>query len=325
MKDFLLSIRKKQKQNNKYVIPFLILVFITVVFFDFQIKKQTTNNPILSYNFIVPTQAPYPIVNSVLGATNGAKLSTTQFYPDLSAEAAIIIDDDSKVVLFEKNANFRFSAASTTKIMTALVALDYFKPGDIITIFTENIEGSNVGFKKGERYFFEDILYGMLLPSGNDAAVAIAQNYPGGEKEFVKKMNKKAESLYLRNTNFGDPTGLFDGDDYTTALDLARLSSVAIKNTFIASIVSTKYKTIKDLDGNKIHNVENLNKLLGLDGVNGIKTGFTDEAKGVLATSRVENGHLFIIVVMKSQDRFADTKKLIDLISGRVTHQAIRF
>lgn len=322
MKDFLSSIRIKQKQSNKYLIPFLILVFIAIVFFDIEIKKQTSSRFLLSYNFVVPTPAPYPVINSVLGASSGAEFSKT---PDVSAEAAIIIDDDSKIILFEKNANFRFSAASTTKIMTALVALDYFKLGDIINIYTENIEGSNVGFRKGERYFFEDVLYGMLLPSGNDAATAIAQNYPGGEKEFVKKMNEKANELHLLNTNFGDPTGLFDGDDYATALDLARLSSVAIKNNLIAKIVSTKYKTIADVSGKNIHKIENLNKLLGLDGVNGIKTGFTDEAKGVLATSRVENGHPYIIVVMKSQDRFADTKKLIDLISGKVTHQPIHF
>jgi len=243
---------------------------------------------------------------------------------EITAQAAIVMDDDSKVILFAKNENLRFSMASTTKIMTALTALDYYKLNDILTIKTSNVEGSLVGFKTGENFFFQDLLYAMLLPSANDAAVAISQNYNGGELEFMKKMNEKAYAFNLFNTHFSDPTGLVNDGDYTTVIDLARLSSIAMKNNVLQKIVSTKYKTIANLEGTKTYSFENLNKLLGEYGVNGIKTGFTEEAGGILATSKIEKGHRLIIVVMKSEDRFSDTKKILDLVSGNITYLPIR-
>lgn len=232
------------------------------------------------------------------------------------------MDADSQVVLYSKNPDLRFSTASTTKIMTALTALQQFKLNDILTVKDASSEGVVLGLKTGEQITFENLLYGLLLPSANDVAKTIAQNYSKGERGFVNLMNENAAKFNLYNTHYEDPAGLLDEGDYTTPLDLARLASIAIQNSTFAGIVSTKQKTFIDLSGNT-YTVKNLNKLLGVDGVDGIKTGYTEGAGQVLVTSKVEKDHTIIIVVMGSEDRFLDTEKLLTMISGNVTYLPI--
>ena len=323
MKDFhhlikkiknLTSFLKKKKNFFLYFFLFFSLSFlVTASLFDIFLRKYIYEKRLneLPINFSLDL---YPVLKSKLGE-------------DLTAKAAVVMDNDSKVVLFSKNPNLLFSMASTTKIMTAIVALEYYKMNDVLTIQTDNVEGVNVGFKNGQKFFFEDLLYAMLLPSGNDAALALAQNYKGGEKEFVKKMNEKAREFYLDNTNFADAIGLQDSEDYTTPLDLAKLSSFALKNKIFAEIVSTKTKEILDREGNK-YLLNNLNRLLGVQGVNGIKTGYTDEAGQVLVTSKAEmdsndKKHTIIIVIMGSLDRFSDTEKLLYLVSNNINYLSI--
>jgi serine-type D-Ala-D-Ala carboxypeptidase (penicillin-binding protein 5/6) len=240
------------------------------------------------------------------------------YQPYITASSAIILDDQSQVPLYEKNTNLRFSMASTTKIMTALVAMEYYKDDVILTIQNDKVEGAEVGFKKGEQFKFIDVLYGMMLPSGNDAAQAIADNYPGGEEAFVARMNEKASQLHLYSTHYADPTGLNDDGNYTTAKDLARLASVALRNDQLRQIASTKDSKITSIDGKVTYNLSNLNKLLGYFGINGLKTGFTQGAGGVLVTSREEDGRTYIIVVIKSEDRFIDTLNLVSYMTGNV-------
>lgn len=305
--------KKKSSKKSAYrrFVPLLaptvlFIVLISLFIFNKDLQKQITGRE-LRVN---------PLSSSSLSFYPELKKPIT---PKLSAQAAVVLDDESKVVLFVKNEKLRFSMASTVKIMTALVALDYYKMDDVLTVFNNNISGVRVGFQRGEKIRFEDLLYAMLLPSGNDAALTIAQNYPGGTEAFVKKMNEKAKELYLFDTHFSDPAGLQDEGDYTTVLDLARLASVAMKNEKFSQIVSTKYKTITTTDGSRSFDLRNLNKLLGTNGVSGIKTGFTDEAGGVLATSSQQNGKKIIIVVMKSQERFKDTEELLSSIEGNLT------
>lgn len=240
----------------------------------------------------------------------------------LSASAAVVLDDDSKVILYEKNPRLLFSPASTTKLITALIALETFKPDDLLTVKSSGIEGTVVGFIPGQKVTVKDVLYGMLLPSGNDAAHVIADNYPGGEPAFVTAMNTKAAQLQLLNTHFADPAGLLDDDTYTTVIDLAHLASVAIKNPLIAQIVNTKNYVVHTTSGVS-YPVENTNKLLGLFGINGIKTGHTEGAKDVLVTSVKRGSHTIIIVVMRSDDRFADTKNLVDTVVSSITYSAL--
>jgi len=301
--------KKKKNLFLYFFLFFSISVLITASLFDVLLRRYIYENRVneLPINFSLDL---YPVLKSKVAK-------------DLTAKSAVVMDNESKVILFSKNPNLLFSMASTTKIMTAIISLDYYKMDDILTIQTENVDGVNVGFKIGQKFSFENLLYAMLLPSGNDAALAIAQNYKGGEVEFVKKMNEKAKDLGLHNTHFADPAGLMDREDYTTVLDLAKLASYALKNETFAKIVGTKEMMIADVFQESNFKLVNLNKLLGTNGVTGIKTGYTDEAGQVLVTSKTENNHTIIIVVMDSLDRFSDTDKLLYLVSGNINYLSI--
>jgi D-alanyl-D-alanine carboxypeptidase (penicillin-binding protein 5/6) len=309
MKDFLILNKLK-----KFFLPlsFVSIIFILLILLslDIYIKKTIEKDRIFPSSLIISSEVKFPIFK-------------TEFIPYISAQGAVIMDADSKTVLFSKNPGLRFSPASTTKIMTALTALDYFKPSDILTVKTATSDGAVLGLKKGEQMTFENLLYALLLPSANDAALAISENYPGGEEAFVNKMNGNAKKINLFNTHYQDPAGLLDEGDYTTPVDLARLTSVAIKNPEFAKIVSTKNKTISDVGRYDIYKLNNLNELLGVNGVDGVKTGYTQEAGQVLVTSKLENGHTIILIVMLSDDRFLDTERLLDLVSGNISYLSI--
>lgn len=294
------------------VLPIYAIVLFSILFIDIKVQQHNYSNKII----------PAPITSEV----SYYPVLTDSIEPDISAKAAVVMDNDSKVILFAKNPNLLFSMASTTKIMTALVAMDYYKLDDVLTVKTTGAGGITIGLRKGQRILFKDLLHAMLLPSSNDAALTLAQNYPGGEKEFISKMNEYAKSLHLFNTSFKDPSGLLDGEDRTTPLELARLTSIALKNKIFSKIVATKHKIISDVDGLFTYSIFNLNKLLGVDGINGVKTGFTDEAGQVLVTSKkTVDGHTVIAVVMNSEDRFLDTKMLLDYVSNNLSYLPIRF
>lgn len=321
MKDFHKLNKKLKRLQNKllrakgkllhFILPIYAVILFSILFIDIKVQQYNYFNKIIA-SPIISSVSYYPVL-------------TDRMEPDISAKAAVVMDNDSKVILFAKNPKLLFSMASTTKIMTALVAMDYYKLDDALTVKTEDVDGITIGLKKGQRILFKDLLHAMLLPSSNDAALALAQNYPGGEKAFVNKMNEYARFLRLSNTSFADPTGLLDELDHTTPLELARLASVALKNKIFSKIVASKHKIISDVDGLFTYSVFNLNKLLGIDGINGVKTGFTDEAGGVLVTSKkTSDGHMLVAVVMNSEDRFLDTKKLLDYVSKNLTYLPIR-
>jgi D-alanyl-D-alanine carboxypeptidase (penicillin-binding protein 5/6) len=288
---------------------FLSFLFIFVYAANFIVGFWINNNKINNPSFQISKEAKIPVIK-------------TQYNPNISAKGAIIMDADSKVVLYSKNPDLRFSTASTTKIMTALTALDYFKPQELLTIKQATNEGSVLGLIQGDMLTFENLLYAMMLPSANDAALAISQNYPLGQESFILKMNDKAKEYKLFNTHYSDTAGLLDSGDYTTPFDLARLASFAIKNETFKKIVGTKEKVIYT-QGGQVYELANLNRLLGVDGVNGIKTGYTEEAGQVLVTSKKENNETIIIVVMGSEDRFGDTEKLLDLVRNNITYLSI--
>ncbi len=305
MKGFL---QNKDLIQVYFILPlFLFFVFIFVFGANLLLRFWNESNKLVNPPFKISTNFYYPIIKN-------------KFNPQISATGAIIMDADSKVVLYSKNKDFRFSSASTTKIMTSVVASEYFKPEDILIVKSGKVEGSKLGLLIDEKMTFENLMYAMMLPSANDAALVISENYPGGEKEFVKKMNAKAQVFNLKNTHYGDPIGLADSQDYTTPFDLASLASFAIKNPLIAKVVNTKYKIISDTTGLNTYAIQNLNELLGEDGVNGVKTGFTEEAGQVLVTSKKEKNKTLIIVVMGSQDRFLDTRRLLDLLRDNITY-----
>lgn len=283
-----------------FVLVLLFSVFIILAYINVLVKKNIANLYIYS-SPISFSPADFPIVENKL-------------VPYISASGAVVIDVNSMVTLYEKNSGLRFSPASTTKIMTALVGIEHYVLDDELTIYRKDVEGTNLGFIIGEKFTFENLIYAMMLPSSNDAALAIAGNYPGGEEAFVARMNEKAKELNLNNSYFAEPVGLLDEEDYSTPLDLARLSVYALKNPEFTKVVGTKNITIKNILG-KEYKIESLNILLGLPGISGVKTGTTIGAGQVLVTSKkLNNGKNLIFVVMQSEDRFGDTQILLNYL-----------
>lgn len=240
----------------------------------------------------------------------GKNLST----PSLSARAVLIKDLATDTILYQKDANIPYSIASTTKIMTALVASEYFKQNSVLSVGSSaSIPGSKVGLVYGEDLSFRSLLYGMLLNSGNDAAFAIAENYPGGTLGFVSAMNKKVIQLNLRNTHFDNPAGFDSPNHFSSATDLAKITEEALKDYSLARIFATKQTNIVSLNKKYTHELFNLNRLLSdVRGVLGVKTGTTEAAKESLVTLIERDGHKVLIVLLGSNDRFRETTRLID-------------
>ncbi len=234
--------------------------------------------------------------------------------PGVSARAVLIKDLSTGTVLYQKDSNIPYPIASTTKIMTALVASEYFLPDSVLTVGeSANMPGSRVGLNYDENLSFRSLLYGMLLNSGNDAAYAIAENFPGRIFGFVSAMNKKALQLNLRNTHFDNPAGFDSRNQFSSAEDLAKITEEALKNSQLAIIFATEKTNIVSLNKKYTHQLVNLNKLLSsVSGVLGIKTGTTEGAKENLVTLIERNKHRVLIVVLGSDDRFGETTSLID-------------
>ena len=247
-------------------------------------------------------------------------LKESSGFPIVSAQGALAVDLDSGVTLYEKNADQKLLPASTTKIMTALVAMDYYKLDQVITIgqISVGTDTQRMGLVPGEQITFQDLLYGLLVYSASDVAMTLADNYSGGVEAFVAAMNQKAQALSLVNTQFENPVGLDgNGDQVSTAKDMVRLTRVAMQNPEFAKIVATKTVTIKSVDGKYVYPLTNINILLGkVDGVFGVKTGWTENARENLITYINRNNRKVMIAVLGSQDRFGETKELIDWIYG---------
>lgn len=236
--------------------------------------------------------------------------------PKLSARAIFVKDLTTGTVLYQKNALDQLPIASTTKIMTALVASQYYSQNSILVVKqSAQIAGSRVGLNFGEDLSFRSMLYGLLLNSGNDAAFAIAENYPGGVLGFVSAMNKKVAELELKNTHFDNPAGFDSPNHYSSAKDLDLITEEALKYDQLAKIFATKETNIVSLDKKYTHQLTNLNKLLStVRGVLGVKTGYTDIAKENLVTLVERDHHKILTVVLGSDDRFGESTKLIEWV-----------
>ena len=225
--------------------------------------------------------------------------------PSINSRSAIVLDRNSNTVLFGKNENEKLKMASTTKIMTSIIVIENCNLTDTVEVSKKSAGtgGSRLGLKTGDKITVNDLLYGLMLCSGNDAAVALAEFTSGSIEGFAELMNKKVKELNLENTNFETPHGLDSANHYTTAYELALLSKYALDNETFLKIVGTKTKTIT-INGYP-KTISNTNELLGnLNGVYGIKTGFTNGANRCLVTACKRNNLDIICVVLG-----ADTKK----------------
>ena len=234
---------------------------------------------------------------------------------DINSRAYVVIDRNSNQVLVGKNENQKRKMASTTKIMTATIIIENCNLSDVVEISkkTANTGGSRLGLKYQDKISVKDLLYGLMLCSGNDCVVALAEHCAGSVEAFAEKMNQKAIELNLSNSHFVTPHGLDSDEHYTTAYELALLTNYALQNKTFAQIVNTTNYTVTiNGYGKSIHNT---NELLGsLDGVYGVKTGFTNGANRCLVTSCKRNNMDIICVVLGADTKNFRTKDSIKLI-----------
>lgn len=237
---------------------------------------------------------------------------------DKNFEAMVTMEVSTGRVLYSQNQDKRLPIASTTKILTAIIAIE--KSNDLdkkheIPKEATGIEGSSIYLKAGEYLSLRELLYGLMLRSGNDAAVAIAIIVAGSVDEFVKIMNEYAEKLNLKNSHFVTPNGLHDDKHYSSAFDVATIAAYALKNKVFAEIVMAKEKIISnELDTkNKCRLLKNKNKLLkNFDGADGVKTGYTKKAGKCFVGSATRNGMQVVCVVLNSKTMFDECEKYLN-------------
>jgi serine-type D-Ala-D-Ala carboxypeptidase (penicillin-binding protein 5/6) len=300
-------------EKNKFL---YLLMLSFVLISTTAISANTNINEIIKY--ITPQKntkaySDLPVLNE--GAV----------YPIVSAQSVMAVDLTSGVTLYEKDPNKALLPASTTKIVTALVAIDTYLPDQVLKVGKVTVEGQKMGLVWGEEIKFIDLLNGLLIYSANDAAEVLAQNHPGGRDLFIGLMNKKVKDLGLTNTHFTNPVGLDSGAQYSTTRDLVVVAKEAMKNETFAEIVGTKEKIVKSVDNRFTHRLMNINKLIGeVDGVKGVKTGWTENARENLVTYIDRNNRKVMIVVLGSSDRFGETKELIEWVYGNYRWQEVK-
>ena len=275
----------------------LSFLSIFIIFFPVLSSPKIGNKPLVKAAFV--SEPLMPVSRNIPA-------------PDLTATGIFITDMTTGIVLYQKNPNQRLKPASLTKIMTALVALDFYDPDSIISVKDgQNAEGSSAKLKNGDSLIASDMLYALLVPSGNDAALTFAENYPGGYQAFVDRMNSKAIDMGLQNTHFVNVSGVESPNHYTSAYDIAMIAKSALTRPQFAQIVSTQKITLKSLKG-YLYPLETTNTLLGEPGIFGVKTGWTPEAGECLVILAEKDNHQIIISLLNSKDRFGEAQKLFD-------------
>jgi len=237
----------------------------------------------------------------------------------VSAGQAILIDGNTGKVIYEKNVDEKAYPASTTKIMTALITIETLEKHDSpieqkikVPQIAEGVEGSSLYLKAGEEISVEDLLYGLMLVSGNDAATALAEIIGGSQENFVKMMNDRAAEIGCSNTHFANPSGLFDENHYTTVRDMAAIAYEAMKNPTFREIAATKTYKAKREDSDYL-TFYNKNKTVHeFDGGNGIKIGYTKSSGRTLVASAARGEEQVICVVMSAPDWFNDAYRLME-------------
>lgn len=250
---------------------------------------------------VAPMADAVPIADPTVGA------------PPVSARSAVVIDGDTGRVLFDLRAHERLAPASTTKIMTAILTLEN---GDFDRVITSDIDASKMtdssvmGLRPGVRITERDLIFGLMLSSGNDAAIELAEAIDGSVEKFVARMNAKTDALGLRDTHFVNPHGLDARGQYSSAYDLAMLARYGMKNPGFAVLVSTQNWTLSPPSDYVLRNGNSL--LTSYPGADGVKIGWTDGAGWTFVASATRDGRRLIVALMDTQDRDADATALLD-------------
>lgn len=260
----------------------------------------------------------------ILGAIGGSFAFGAQATFSSSAQSVAVMERSSKRVLFEKNSSERLPMASTTKIVTALTVIKHCNLDDTVEIPRQavGVEGSSIYLREGEHLTVRELLYGLMLRSGNDAAVALALHTSGSVEAFAALMNEVAEEAGCVNSNFVNPHGLHDDKHYTTAYDLALISCSALENDDFREIVSTKTVRIRNEGYEYDRVLVNKNKLLSnYAAADGVKTGYTKKAGRCFVGSATRNGMQVVVAVLNCGPMFEDTASMLDAAFETYSYQ----
>ena len=262
----------------------------------------------------LPTATPLPTPTPIPAPVKLRDIAP----PEVGAVSAAVIDDASRALLYGKNAHLERAPASITKIVTAIVALERGKLDDLVTVRydpAELIDSTVMGVNPGDQLTLEDLLYGLMLPSGNDAALAIANHIAGSNEAFAKLMNAKMAELGLQDSHFVNPHGLDAKGHYSSSYDMAMVSRYAMQIPTFRQLAAARLHevAVHTLNGTKRYNVFNLNRLVGTyRGADGVKIGYTDNALLTIVGSATRDGHRVYVALMGSSNLWTDSPPLLD-------------
>jgi len=302
---------QKILKNNRlnFLIIFLLLIlnlFWLPTFSFWSIYPK--NNFIIKNNQLLETKIPpVPVL----------KLAPK---PNLLAQNYILVDVDTNKILLSQNIDQKIFPASTTKLATALTALNLYPLDEVITINHEYNTGKVMDLKLGEKITVKSLVSALLVYSANDSAFSLANHYQSGISGFIDQMNLLMTNYNLKNTHYTNVDGIHNEDHYSTVYDLSQLGRLSIKNSIVTDFVKTKELTVSDVTNQIQHHLVSTNELLGVvPEIKGLKTGWTPEAKGCFIGLIDINDHRVISVVSQSDDRFQDTKTLVDWLKQNVS------
>ena len=276
---------------------------------------QDLPQPRVDHGAISATPAPTPRPPAEIVLQPWAAPPTRNLLPapGVTAASAIVIDEASGAVLWEKDPHRRMAPASTTKIMTAVIALQEGNLDAPVTVDVDyqDLPGSSVmGLLPGDTFTLRDLLYGVMLPSGNDASIAVGRHLAGADDKFVAKMNSLARRLGMHDTQFANPHGLSTRQHYTTAADLAVLGRYAMSVPGFEHLALAPDWTVF---GSRVMPLTNFNTLLGVySGADGVKVGYTERAGNTMVASATRDGHRVIVVLLNAPKRDEDAAALLD-------------
>lgn len=302
---------------SRLLVVLLLSLLISILLWNFSLTKDNEAKAIAPIPDFLTLQENeqvklldlwLPFVQKAVGDTGEQ--------PILTSKSALMYDLTTNKTIYEKNAREKLPMASITKIMTAIISMENPRDDGRYVVREEHLVGEDsMGLTTGEVLSLEELLYGLMLPSGNDAAEVLASNYYLGREEFIKAMNNKAKALGLTDTSFSNPSGLQgDGTQYTTTYDLLVMTKYAMDNfPLFRKIVATDSYSIPPTNTHKAYElVSETNLLTTYPGVQGVKTGFTPEAGLCLVTYLDYGGHKIIGIILNSQNRRGEMKELLD-------------
>lgn len=312
------GLEKKYNTAMKKRVVLSALLAAGLLFWLFQAKNETKlQEQASAQQEVKGVRIATPIEPVEQTASLVIKQDAVDFFS--MANSAYAVDVETGNILYQKNAFSPWSPASLTKIMTAQVVLSLVSEDLPVTIADDDLLVPNpkMGLRSGEVISVENLLKGMLISSANDSALALARAIGGTHDQFVYYMNVYAERLGLKTTHFKNPVGFDDPGQFISAYDVATLAKEFLKNETLSKIVNTQSTTVKSMNGAETHELISTNRLLSHQNIFGIKTGFTDEARGnLLLLGEHPSGRRFLVVVLGSEQREQDSLLLVDWVNN---------